>query len=56
MTPENNTTDSSVADGSGKTQYCPRCGFANFVPKVVVSKCKGCTWKVVWVGPLWGVA
>jgi hypothetical protein len=42
-------------NGDGKSQYCPRCGHINLI-SLPVAKCKGCTWKVVWMGPLWGVA
>lgn len=41
-------------NGDAKTQYCPRCGHINFAGPVLVSKCKGCTWRIKWVGPLWG--
>lgn len=33
--------------------YCPRCGATNLV-RFPVGKCRACSWKVVWTGPLWG--
>lgn len=47
----------SDPDGNGQSQYCPRCGGVNkdlglvFGPR----KCVHCSWKIVWVGPLWGM-
>jgi tRNA G26 N,N-dimethylase Trm1 len=41
--------------GDGKVQFCPRCGAAHLV-KLPVGKCSGCTWEMLWVGPLWGQA
>lgn len=42
-------------NGDATCQYCPRCG-ANNAVRFPVAKCKACSWKVVWVGPLWGQA
>lgn len=51
----------NIVTGDGLFQYCPRCGAENRVLSgVMVSgdprKCAVCTWKVTWVGPIWGEA
>jgi hypothetical protein len=48
-------------DGSGEYQCCPRCGTVNRVHVLVYAsgeakKCFSCSWKVRWVGPLFGEA
>lgn len=44
---------SHLVTGDGKYQLCPRCGSTN-APTVPAAKCWYCTWRITWVGPLWG--
>lgn len=48
-------------DGDERCQYCPRCGAANKTGVALylldrVTPCSSCTWKIRWLGPLWGEA
>jgi len=50
----------NLPDGSHEYQHCPRCGGVNRVGFLWEPgnwrACTKCSWKIDWVGPLWGVA
>lgn len=48
--------DEKLPEGDGSRQYCPRCGGFQKVFGKGQAACRSCSWKISWVGPLFGEA